>query len=127
MRTTVSSVAAPRRRVSAPSCHAAFLRCSARSRWPVCSRRWRGTKPLELRDRALFELIYSSGLRCQEALDLRLRDVSFDSCELRAKGKGRKVRLVPVGEVALKALERYLREGRAVLARRWHAGGPCCS
>jgi integrase/recombinase XerC len=76
-----------------------------------------GTKPLELRDRALFELIYSSGLRCQEALDLLLRDVSFESCELRAKGKGRKVRLVPVGELALCALDRYLREGRAVLVK----------
>jgi integrase/recombinase XerC len=76
-----------------------------------------GTKPLELRDRALFELIYSSGLRCQEALDLRLRDVSFESCEIRAKGKGRKVRLVPVGELALCAMDRYLREGRAVLVK----------
>jgi site-specific recombinase XerD len=75
-----------------------------------------GQKPLELRDKALFELIYSSGLRCQEALDLRLRDVSFDSCEIRAKGKGRKVRVVPVGEVALKALRHYLRDGRNRLA-----------
>jgi site-specific recombinase XerD len=74
-----------------------------------------GTKPLELRDRALFELIYSSGLRCQEALDLRLRDVSFESREIRAKGKGRKVRLVPVGELALSTLDRYLREGRPTL------------
>jgi site-specific recombinase XerD len=74
-----------------------------------------GTKPLELRDRALFELIYSSGLRCQEALDLGLRDISFESCEIRAKGKGRKVRVIPVGAVALGALERYLREGRTRL------------
>jgi site-specific recombinase XerD len=71
-----------------------------------------GAKPLELRDRALFELIYSSGLRCQEALDLTLRDVGFDTSEIRAKGKGRKVRIVPVGAPALKALDRYLREGR---------------
>ena len=69
-------------------------------------------KPLEVRDRALFELIYSSGLRCQEAIDLRLGDVSFDSSEVRAKGKGRKVRVVPVGGPALHTLERYLREGR---------------
>jgi site-specific recombinase XerD len=75
-----------------------------------------GSNPLELRDRALFELIYSSGLRCQEALDLKLRDVSFDSCEIRAKGKGRKVRVVPVGAPALDALDRYLREGRTRLA-----------
>jgi site-specific recombinase XerD len=75
-----------------------------------------GTKPLELRDRALYELIYSSGLRCQEVLDLKLRDISHGSCEVRVKGKGRKVRVVPVGEVALGALDRYLREGRTVLA-----------
>ncbi len=60
-----------------------------------------GNTPLELRDRALFELIYSSGLRCQEAIDLRLGDVSFDFSEVRAKGKGRKVRVVPVGGPAL--------------------------
>ncbi|MBN1629508.1 MAG: tyrosine recombinase XerC [Thermoleophilia bacterium] len=75
-----------------------------------------GTKPLELRDRALFELIYSSGLRCQEALDLKLRDVSFDACEIRALGKGRKVRVVPVGAIALGALKQYLQEGRSRLA-----------
>ena len=74
-----------------------------------------GCKPLELRDRALFELIYSSGLRCQEALDLTLRDVDFDACQIRAKGKGRKVRVIPVGSPALCALERYLHEGRARL------------
>ncbi len=76
-----------------------------------------GTKPLELRDRALFELLYSSGLRCQEVLDLRLRDVNFESSEIRVRGKGRKVRLVPVGEPALGALERYLREGRVRLVK----------
>lgn len=74
-----------------------------------------GAKPLEARDRALFELIYSSGLRCQEALDLTLRDVNFESREIRVKGKGRKVRVVPVGEVALSALGSYLREGRTRL------------
>ena len=75
----------------------------------------KGTDALEMRDRALFELIYSSGLRCQEALDLQVRDISFSSCEVRAKGKGRKVRVVPVGALALGALERYLREGRTQL------------
>jgi site-specific recombinase XerD len=74
-----------------------------------------GADALEMRDRALFELIYSSGLRCQEALDLRLRDIGFGSSEVRAKGKGRKVRVVPVGALALGALERYLREGRTRL------------
>lgn len=74
-----------------------------------------GPKPLELRDRALFELIYSSGLRCQEVLDLKMRDVHVESSEVRVKGKGRKVRVIPVGEAALDTLDRYLREGRARL------------
>jgi len=76
-----------------------------------------GSKPLELRDRALFELIYSSGLRCQEVLDLKLRDVGLESQEVRVKGKGRKMRVVPVGEIALAALDRYLLEGRPRLAK----------
>ncbi|MGI5939485.1 MAG: tyrosine recombinase XerC [Thermoleophilia bacterium] len=76
-----------------------------------------GSNPLELRDRALFELIYSSGLRCQEVLDLCLRDVSAGRCEVRVKGKGRKVRVVPVGEIALVALDRYLEHGRPQLVK----------
>jgi site-specific recombinase XerD len=74
-----------------------------------------GSKPLELRDRALFELIYSSGLRCQEALDLTFRDVDFGESQIRTKGKGRKVRVIPVGAPALRALEKYLQEGRTRL------------
>jgi len=76
-----------------------------------------GDSPLEQRDRALFELIYSSGLRCQEALDLILRDISLTSHEVRVKGKGRKVRVVPVGAAAVAALERYMHKGRTLLAR----------
>lgn len=76
-----------------------------------------GHGPLVLRDRALFELIYSSGLRCQEAIDLTLRDINLESCEIRARGKGRKVRVIPVGEMAMAALDRYLREGRVRLIR----------
>ncbi len=71
-----------------------------------------GPKPLELRDRALYELIYSSGLRCQEVLDLRMKDVHIESAEVRVKGKGRKVRVVPVGDAALATLDRYIHEGR---------------
>jgi site-specific recombinase XerD len=76
-----------------------------------------GTKPLQLRDRALFELIYSSGLRCQEVLDLRLGDLNLDSRQVRVKGKGQKVRMVPVGEMAVIALDDYLRLGRTGLSK----------
>ena len=77
-----------------------------------------GPQPLQLRDRALFELIYSSGLRCQEVLGLGLGDVNVETREVRVKGKGRKVRVVPVGEVALDALGRYLKEARPRLGKR---------
>ncbi len=72
--------------------------------------------PLELRDRALFELAYSCGLRCEEIVNLDLGAVDFDAEELRVLGKGSKTRLVPVGEPAQRALERYLARGRPALA-----------
>jgi len=72
--------------------------------------------PLELRDRALFELAYSSGLRAEELVTLELGSVEFDSETVRVEGKGGKTRLVPVGEPALRALERYLARARPVLA-----------
>jgi integrase/recombinase XerC/integrase/recombinase XerD len=72
--------------------------------------------PLELRDRAMFELAYACGLRAQELVDLELESVDFDAETIRVEGKGGKTRLVPVGEHALRALERYLAKGRPALA-----------
>jgi site-specific recombinase XerD len=72
--------------------------------------------PLELRDRALFELAYACGLRAEEIVNLDVASVRFDSEELRVEGKGSKTRLVPVGEAALGAVSRYLERGRPVLA-----------
>jgi site-specific recombinase XerD len=74
------------------------------------------TAPLELRDRALFELAYASGLRAQELVSLEVESIDFDSETARVEGKGAKTRLVPVGEHALRALERYLARGRPALA-----------
>lgn len=71
--------------------------------------------PLELRDRALFELAYASGLRAQELVSLSLEALDFDSETVRVLGKGGKTRLVPVGEHARRALERYLAAGRPQL------------
>ncbi len=73
--------------------------------------------PLELRDRALFELAYGSGLRAEELVALELGSVDFDSEAVRVEGKGEKTRLVPAGEHALRALERYLARGRPALRR----------
>jgi len=76
-----------------------------------------GSGPLDVRDCALLELLYSSGLRSQEVLDLRIRDIDVAARELRVRGKGRKVRIVPVGQVALRALESYLDVVRPILVR----------
>ena len=76
------------------------------------------TTPLELRDRALFELAYSSGLRAEELVSLDLDSVDFDGECVRVEGKGSKTRLVPFGEHARRALERYLERGRPALEVR---------
>jgi site-specific recombinase XerD len=72
--------------------------------------------PLELRDRAMLELAYSCGLRCEEIVNLDLGAIDFDSERLRVLGKGSKERLLPVGEPAQRALRRYLERGRHALA-----------
>jgi len=64
--------------------------------------------PLDLRDRAMFELLYSSGLRLSELTGLRLEDVSFEEETVRVTGKGNKTRIVPVGRAAIEALRHWL-------------------
>ncbi len=71
--------------------------------------------PLELRDRALFELAYACGLRAEELVSLDLDALDFDAESVRVEGKGGKTRLVPVGEHARGALERYLARARPAL------------
>jgi site-specific recombinase XerD len=72
--------------------------------------------PLELRDRAMFELAYGSGLRAEEVVNLDVTDLDADAEELRVTGKGSKTRIVPAGEPAWHALERYLSRSRPTLA-----------
>ena len=76
-----------------------------------------GDDPLALRNRALFEVVYSAGLRAQEAVDLTLADVDFEREALHVRGKGAKERVVPLGEEAAYRLRAYLHEGRPQLAR----------
>jgi site-specific recombinase XerD len=75
-----------------------------------------GAEPLALRNRALVELVYSAGLRSQEAIDLDLADVDFDQELVHVRGKGGKERVVPLGEEASHAVAVYLRESRPQLA-----------
>jgi integrase/recombinase XerC/integrase/recombinase XerD len=72
--------------------------------------------PLELRDRAMLELAYSCGLRCEEIVNLDLRSLDFESERVRVMGKGSKERLLPVGEPAQRAIRRYLERGRTAIA-----------
>jgi integrase/recombinase XerC/integrase/recombinase XerD len=71
--------------------------------------------PLELRDRAMFELAYACGLRAEELVDLDAGSVDFDAEQVRVEGKGGKTRFVPAGEHALRALARYLERARGAL------------
>jgi site-specific recombinase XerD len=71
--------------------------------------------PLDLRDRAIFELAYAAGLRAEEVVDLDTASVNPDGEEVRVEGKGAKTRVVPAGEHAWRALERYLSRGRPPL------------
>jgi integrase/recombinase XerC/integrase/recombinase XerD len=72
--------------------------------------------PLELRDRAMLELAYSCGLRCEEIVNLDQGALDFETEQVRVMGKGSKERILPVGEPAQRALERYLERGRKALA-----------
>ncbi len=73
--------------------------------------------PLGLRDKAMLELLYSTGLRVSELVGLRLTEVDRNAGVVRCTGKGNKERLVPAGRQALGALELYLRDGRPKLLR----------
>jgi len=76
-----------------------------------------GDDPVALRDRALLELLYATGIRISEAVGLSLADLDADSATLRVLGKGAKERIVPVGRIAIDALDRYLVAGRPELVR----------
>ena len=71
--------------------------------------------PLALRDRAMLELFYASGLRCSELAGLRVENLQFDEELVRCSGKGGKHRVVPVGRAALRALQDYIENARPKL------------
>ena len=74
-------------------------------------------KAMGMRDRAMLEMIYASGLRVSELIHLKLADVHRDKGYLRVLGKGNKERLVPLGRSALQHLEDYLQSGRPQLLK----------
>ncbi|MBM3818885.1 MAG: site-specific tyrosine recombinase XerD [Acidimicrobiia bacterium] len=80
------------------------------------------TTPRGLRDRALIELLYATGMRVSELIGLRPADVNLEASYLTCTGKGDKQRIVPIGDEAARWVQKYLREGRgALLGRRTSA------
>jgi len=80
----------------------------------------RGDEPTALRDRALLEVMYACGLRASETIGLELADIDLRQGFLRARGKGSKERIVPLGRKAIAAISVYLRGGRAKLVGEGH-------
>lgn len=75
-------------------------------------------EPIGLRDRAMLEVLYASGLRVSELVGLKVTEVSLNEGVVRATGKGSKTRLVPLGEEAVEWVARYLNEGRPEILQK---------
>jgi integrase/recombinase XerD len=75
-------------------------------------------KNLGIRDKAILELLYSSGLRVSELLNLKVADLFFDDDVIRVLGKGSKQRIVPIGSSAIKYVTEYLTKVRPILQKR---------
>jgi integrase/recombinase XerD len=76
------------------------------------------SRPTGLRDRAMLELLYASGLRVSELCRVGMSDLNLEMGVLRTTGKGNKQRLVPVGKEAIRAVRDYLESGRNALLKR---------
>lgn len=76
-----------------------------------------GKTPSGLRDKAMLELLYATGIRVSELVDLNIADVNLDMGFLRCLGKGSKERIVPVGKSAIESIDTYLHKGRGKLIR----------
>lgn len=76
--------------------------------------------PLGLRDRAILELMYASGLRVSEVVELPFEQLNLSVGMVQVTGKGSKERVVPIGEVAIEMLEQYLQDARPLLTKnKW--------
>lgn len=76
------------------------------------------TQPIGLRDRAMLELLYACGLRVSELVGIKVTEVSLQEGVVRVTGKGSKTRLVPMGQVAVEWIARYLKEARPEILQK---------
>lgn len=76
-----------------------------------------GDKPLDIRNRAIFEILYATGIRVSECTSIQLKDVDFGLSTILVKGKGNKERYVPFGSFAHDAIEQYITESRPKLMK----------
>ncbi len=76
--------------------------------------------PLGLRDRAMLELMYGTGVRVSELISLQLDDLNMMAGFVRCMGKGRKERIIPVNQTSISWVERYIARSRSLLLRRNH-------
>lgn len=74
--------------------------------------------PFDYRNKAMLELLYGTGLRISELLNLKLSDIDFENCVVRCFGKGSKERIVPIGEYIIDSLNNYLEFGRNKLINK---------
>jgi integrase/recombinase XerD len=107
-RDPTSELRAPRRRAQLP-------KVLSRDEVALLLAQPSGSAPFALRDRALLETMYACGLRASEAIGLQLSDLDLETGILRARGKGSKERLVPVGSKAAETLKEYLKKGRPAM------------
>jgi len=75
-------------------------------------------KKLSLRDRAMLEMIYSSGLRASEVINIKISDINFEAGFITIRGKGSKERVVPVNEAALETVVQYIEQSRPEILRK---------
>src|SRR5690625_709627 len=77
-----------------------------------------GEEPLDIRNKAMLELLYATGLRVSELIDLEMNDIHITMGFVRCIGKGNKERIVPIGTLAIEAMEQYIEYARPILVKR---------
>lgn len=78
----------------------------------------KGNEPLDIRNKAMIEMLYATGLRVSEIIDLQLSDMHLTMGFIRCVGKGNKERIVPLGDIATEAVERYVQRERRILMKQ---------